>query len=268
MRALIPLFLASALAACGGAGGHFASSSSRSAPLPAGAVAPPAFDDSHPVTDWAGGPVPQSYPVHGIDVARFQDSIDWSAARAGGVTFAFIKATEGGDRVDAMFRDHWRGAGRAGVHRGAYHFFYHCRPAVEQAHWFIRHVPKERGNLPPVLDLEWTPTSPTCTIRRDGATIRSEARAFLDIVARHYGRRPIVYTTIDFYRDNELWKLTGADFWFRAVASHPHELYEGRRWLFWQYSSTGIVPGVGGATDVNVFAGSAEAWRAFADGGI
>lgn len=235
--------------------------------LPQGQVAAPAFGDSHPVTDWAGGPSPQSYPVHGIDVARFQDSIDWAVARASGVTFAFIKATEGGDRVDPMFDDHWRGAGRAGVRRGAYHFFYHCRPATEQAHWFIRHVPRRRDSLPPVLDLEWTPTSPTCTIRREGSVIRAEARAFLDIVARHYGKRPIVYTTIDFYRDNELWRLTGADFWLRSVASHPHALYDGRRWRFWQYSSTAIVPGVSGATDVNVFAGSLADWQSFAGEG-
>ena len=98
---------------------------------------------------------------------------------------AIIKATEGGDRVDEMFASHWRGAARAGVRRGAYHFFYHCRAPEEQAAWFFRHVPRRSGDLPPVIDMEWTPTSPTCTLRRDGATIRAEARIFMDIVERH-----------------------------------------------------------------------------------
>ncbi|MCU0829296.1 MAG: glycoside hydrolase family 25 protein [Tabrizicola sp.] len=216
------------------------------------------FDDADP-TDWPGRS-PDRYPVHGIDLSRFQTSVDWKTARANGVNFAFIKATEGGDLVDPMFESHWRGAGMAGVKRGAYHFFYHCRPAAEQARWFIRHVPRERGALPPVLDMEWTPTSPTCTIRRDGATIREEARIFLAILERHYGQRPIVYTTVDFFEDTELWRLEGVEFWLRSVADHPHGVYDGTSWSFWQYTSTGLIPGIEGRVDINVFAGTKADW--------
>ena len=176
------------------------------------------------------------------------------------VDIAFIKATEGGDFVDPLFQDHWRGAAQAGVKRGAYHFYYHCRPAIEQARWFIAHVPRKPGALPPVLDMEWTPFSPTCTIRRDAATIRSEVRIFLDIVSAHYGKRPVIYTSVDFFRDNDLGQIRGADFWLRAVARHPSDLYPGQNWTFWQYTSTGIVPGVPGKTDINVFAGSRADW--------
>ncbi len=116
------------------------------------------FQDSDP-TDWPGKS-PDRYPVHGIDLSRFQTAVDWATARANGVNFAYIKATEGGDLFDPMFKDHWRNADAAGVKRGAYHFFYHCRPADEQARWFIKHVPRTPGALPPVLDMEWTPTSP------------------------------------------------------------------------------------------------------------
>ncbi|WP_137109528.1 GH25 family lysozyme [Rhodobacter sp. SY28-1] len=216
------------------------------------------FADSDP-TDWPGRS-PDRYPVHGIDLSRFQTSVDWREARANGVNFAFIKATEGGDLVDPMFDAHWRGAAAAGVKRGAYHFFYHCRPAAEQARWFIKHVPRTPGALPPVLDMEWTPTSPTCTIRRDGATIREEAQIFLDILERHYGQRPMIYTTVDFFDDTELWRLKGVEFWLRSVADHPHGVYDGNAWSFWQYTSTGVIPGVAGSVDINVFAGSRQAW--------
>jgi lysozyme len=216
------------------------------------------FSDSDP-TDWPGRS-PDRYPVHGIDLSRFQTQVDWGQARASGVNFAFIKATEGGDLVDPMFDSHWRGAAAAGVLPGAYHFFYHCRPAAEQARWFIRHVPKTPGALPPVLDMEWTPTSPTCTIRRDGATIRAEAQIFLDILERHYGQRPLIYTTVDFFEDTELWRMQGVEFWLRSVADHPHGVYDGKAWSFWQYTSTGVVPGIAGPVDINVFAGSRQAW--------
>ncbi|MFZ1339220.1 MAG: GH25 family lysozyme [Paracoccaceae bacterium] len=251
------------LAACGGAPRGAASrvpDARPAAAVPVGTVTSPNFADAKPVDGWNGKP-PAAYAVHGIDVAKYQTGIDWATARANGVNFAFIKATEGGDRVDEMFRDHWRGAGRAGVARGAYHFFYHCRPAIEQARWFIRHVPKTAGALPPVLDMEWTPFSPTCTIRRTPEEIRRDASIFIKAVAAHYGQRPILYTSIDFFRDNEMWKVQGADFWLRAVAKHPQDLYDGHPWTFWQYTSTGLVPGVAGKVDVNVFAGSAGAWE-------
>lgn len=247
----LSLVLALLLAACSGV-------REAPAPLPRSDVIAPNFGDAD-ATDWPGRS-PDRYPVHGIDISRFQPPLDWGAARASGVNFAFIKATEGGDLFDPMFRDHWRGAGQAGVRRGAYHFFYHCRPAEEQARWFIKHVPKVAGALPPVLDMEWTPFSPTCTIRRDGAVIRAEAEIFMDIVARHYGQRPLIYTTVDFFEDTELWRLGGVEFWLRSVADHPQGVYDGTAWSFWQYTSTGLIPGVTGEVDINAFAGSRTDW--------
>lgn len=224
-------------------------------------VAAANFTDADP-HDWQrGGPARHS--VHGIDLSRFQTLVDWPVARSNGVNFAFIKATEGGDQVDPMFATHWRDARRAGVPRGAYHFFYHCRPAIEQARWFITHVPREAGALPPVLDMEWTPLSPSCRTRRDAATIRAEALVFLDTVERHYGQRPIFYTAIDFFEDNALWKMPGTQFWLRATAAHPSDLYGGQTWDFWQYSSTGKVPGIKGKVDLNTFAGSTSQWNAW-----
>lgn len=222
----------------------------------------PKFGDTDPV-DWTGAG-PRGFPVHGIDVSKYQPDIDWSRARRSGVAFAFIKATEGGDLLDPKFRDHWAGAGRGGVRRGAYHYFYFCRPAAEQARWFIRNVPKDPNALPHVLDMEWNPYSPTCTLRPDGAKVRSEARIFLDILERHYGKRPILYTTVDFYRDTDIGRLKGTQFWLRSVADHPHRVYGGEKWTFWQYTGTGVVPGVPGPVDINVFAGSPETWLRWA----
>ena len=40
-------------------------------------------------------PRPTDYPIHGIDVSKFQGDIDWNAVANSGVKFAWIKATEG-----------------------------------------------------------------------------------------------------------------------------------------------------------------------------
>ena len=260
MTRILLLTLCLALAACGGP--HRTAAPVRpAATAPSTLVRPANFTDADPHPAIAG--IPRRYPVHGVDLSRFQGAVDWPTAHANGVNFAYLKATEGGDGEDPLFADHWSGAARAGVARGAYHVFYHCRPAIEQARSFIAHVPRDPNALPPVLDIEWTPTSPTCRIRRDPATIRSEARIFLNALAAHYGQRPVIYTTLDFYHDNDLGQLTGTDFWLRSVAAPMHEAYPGQLWSFWQYTSTGLVPGITGPVDLNAFAGSAQDWASW-----
>jgi len=249
-RALILSLLA--LAACGNP-----DSPPSAAP---GVLFPAAFGDSDPVS--FKGRTPAAYPVHGIDVARFQNDIDWNTARRAGVNFAFIKATEGGDLKDINFDSHWQGAGQAAVKRGAYHFYYFCTPPEDQARWFIRNVPKTGGMLPPVLDMEWNPFSPTCAhVRPPAADVRDQMRRWLRVVEAHYGQRPIIYTTPKFYRENDLGRFRGYDFWLRTTAKTPAETYPGQTWRFWQYSATGIVPGIDGDVDLNAFSGSRADWQ-------
>ena len=219
------------------------------------------FGDSDPVDFVGKGP--DRYPVHGIDAARFQTSIDWAKAKRNGVQFAFVKATEGGDLLDPMFASHWKGARRAGVPVGAYHFYYFCTKPQVQARWFIRNVPRKRGALPPVLDMEWNPFSPTCKTRPPAAEVRRQMKVFMDIVERHFKQRPVIYTTPQFYKDNGLSRLRNEEFWLRSTAKTPKQAYPGQPWSFWQYSGTGLIPGIKGEVDLNVFAGNRRQWKAW-----
>lgn len=264
MRGLSLVALVTLLTACG--------SSRTEAPAYQPAVArasaslgAPQFGDTDP-HDWAGR-TPWHYRIHGIDVSKWQGDIDWPTVRGSGVSFAYIKATEGGDVADDRFLANWRTAAAAGMPRGAYHYYYFCRTAAEQAAWFIDHVPRDGAALPAVLDVEWNHKSRTCPIRPAAATIRAEMMVFLRLVASHYGKRPMIYTTVDFYRDNELWRVPGHHFWLRSVADHPSGTYPGQNWALWQYTGTGLVPGIRGHTDLNVFAGSPDQWMRFAQGG-
>ena len=259
------LVVAAVLAGCGG-GRHDAGPRKGALMAPEALDAasyrapgiPARFGDISP-HDWTGL-TPANYPIHGIDASRYQGAIDFATARRAGVGFAWLKGTEGGDRVDPGYALNAAAARAAGVPVGAYHFYYFCRPASEQADWFIRNIPKQKGDLPPVLDIEWNSTSPSCQLRPPAETVRAEMAVFLNALARHYGTRPVVYTTPDFYAENDLGQMSGVEFWLRSVAGHPTDRYPGERWSFWQYSGTGVVPGVGGTSDLNAFAGSAEAW--------
>jgi lysozyme len=226
-----------------------------------GAVHGPRFRDAKPIR--FGRVSPKHYAVHGVDVSRWQGNINWPKLKAHGANFAFIKATDGGDRVDPAFRRNWKGAQAAGVKRGAYHFFFWCRSGESQARWFIRNVPREAGALPPVIDVEWT-RSRSCPKRPSPANVRKKMSSFMDALEAHYGQRPIIYTAPDFYEDNLQGAFPNHPFWLRAVAEHPSKVYPGRRWVFWQYSGTGLSKGVGEKIDLNVFNGDAAAWSRWA----
>lgn len=257
MRGLRGLFaLCLALAGCSTAADLAPASTAVNGPM----RTHPKFDDSDPHA-WTSAAAPVGYAVHGIDLSKYQRNVDWPAARSAGVSFAFIKATEGGDRVDDAFAEHWASARAAGLPRAAYHFYYFCRTAEDQANWFIRNVPKEKGALPPVLDMEWNPDSPTCKKRPPRDTVQAEMQTFLRTVERHYGKKPIIYTSIDFFEDNGLAEFKGYPYWLRSVAGHPAARYGDHPWMFWQYTGTGVVPGIKGNSDINVFNGSASAWN-------
>lgn len=218
------------------------------------------FRDAKPIN--FGRTAPKHYAVHGVDVSRWQGEIDWTRLRKQGANFAYIKATDGGDHLDPMFRRNWKGAQAAGLRRGAYHFFYWCRTASEQADWFIRNVPRDAFALPPVIDVEWNGES-SCRRRPSPAKVREKMQVFMDRLEAHYGQRPVIYTAPDFYRDNLKGHFPNHPFWLRAVARHPSKVYPGRKWLFWQYSGSGLSHGVKGRIDLNAFQGSEAEWRAW-----
>ncbi len=215
--------------------------------------------------DFSGNyPRPRDYPIHGIDVSKFQGDIDWSKVADSGVKFAWIKATEGGDRADARFQANWTGAKQAGIPHGAYHFVYWCRPPMEEMAFFEQNAPVEDDALPPVLDVEATPTSPTCHrhLTQEGAI--ADMQVMLNEMERHYGKRPIIYTTLDFY---EAILSDGAfmdyPIWVRSTKYHPAVKYGSRAWRLWQYQSDAWVPGIGAKVDRDAFYGDKQQWEAF-----
>jgi lysozyme len=207
---------------------------------------------------------PKDYPIHGIDVSKFQGDIDWNAVAYSGVKFAWIKATEGGDRADARFQANWEGAKAAGIPHGAYHFVYWCRPPLEEINNFEQNAPVENDALPPVLDVEATPTSPTCHRHLSQSEAIADMQVMLLEMERHYRKRPIIYTTVDFYEailsDGALMDYP---IWVRSTKHHPAVKYGSRAWHFWQYQSDGRVPGIGGDVDKDAFYGTKEQWDAF-----
>jgi lysozyme len=203
-------------------------------------------------TPWAGA------HVQGVDVSHHQGAIDWRALASDNISFAYIKATEGAAHVDTRFAANWDGAGRAGLYRGAYHFFTLCQPGAAQAANFIAVVPATPGALPPALDMEHMGPC------REGPTMTNvvrEMRVWLDTVETHYGARPIIYTTREFH-DAHLRELRGERFWIRSIGLRPN--FREHDWIIWQHHNRARKRGVSGPIDLNAFRGDAAALARFA----
>ena len=124
---------------------------------------------------------------------------------------------------------------------GAYHFVYWCRAPMEEMAFFEQIAPVEDDALPPVLDVEATPTSPTCHRHLTEESAIADMKVMLEEMERHYGKRPIIYTTVDFYQAI----LSDGAFmdypiWVRSTKYHPAVKYGLRPWRFWQYQSDGF----------------------------
>ncbi|MBY0568964.1 MAG: glycoside hydrolase family 25 protein [Hyphomonadaceae bacterium] len=198
--------------------------------------------------------------VQGVDVSHHQGAIDWRTLAADDIAFAYIKATEGADHIDARFAFNWREAAAAGLYRGAYHFFTLCRSGASQAQNFIAVVPRDAGALPAAIDLEHMGPcrrGPTMT------DVVGEARIFMDAVEAHYGVRPIIYTTREFH-DAYLSDVTGERFWIRSLGVPPR--FRERDWIIWQHHNRGHKRGVSGPIDLNAFRGDLAALARFASG--
>lgn len=204
------------------------------------------------------GPRRAGERVLGVDVAHYQGDIDWVALSGDETGFAFIKATEGGDWVDPKFHQNWQGARRAGLLRGAYHFFTLCRDAEEQARHFLATVGDMRGALLPALDAEHMGPC------RGGPTMTDVADSvgrFLDTVDAATGMRPVIYTTSEFYEAHLRGHgLSGERYWLRSIYREPDFGPPG--WVFWQYSGRGRRRGIRGPVDLNIFDGNAAGLEA------
>jgi len=190
-----------------------------------------------------------SYPVQGIDVSSHQGSIDWPRLRGQGVDFAYIKATEGGDFKDRRFRQNWDAAARAGIRRGAYHFFTLCRPGVDQAANLLAAVPPDANALPPAVDLEFLGNCSKAA-RMTPTDLRRELKAFLDLVENRTGQPTLLYMTKEFDDAYQVSTQFDRPLWLRRIIFEPR--FGARPWTVWQASNFRRLNGIRGRVDWNV----------------
>jgi lysozyme len=196
----------------------------------------------------------------GVDVSHYDGTVNWTQAKAAGITFAFTKATESDNYVDPTFAANWSGMKAAGLARGAYHFFDPSVNATTQATYALATIGTlEAGDLPVVLDFEQLSGV-------SEATAVAGAVTFLASVTKTTGKTAILYMSSDFLAGSYP-ALAPYTLWVANYgASCPGMPSEWPTWTFWQSSDSGSVSGISDAVDLDSFNGSLSALTAYASG--
>lgn len=202
--------------------------------------------------------IPKVHRIHGIDVSYYQGKIDWervSKMEDDGVriSFAFIKATEGILKVDPFFLRNWREAPKHGVKVGAYHFFRANKSGLWQANFFLQTASFEKGDLPPVVDVEGL----------DGVSadrLRIELNAFVVRVEEKVKVKPIIYSSLSFYRQYLKNYYPSYPFWLAHYHQEKLNL-DKSAWKFWQHSDIARIDGINHVVDFNAFNGDSVAFE-------
>ncbi len=190
----------------------------------------------------------------GIDVSKWNGSIDWNAVRNSGVSYVIIRcgyrgSTTGALIEDPTFRTNIQGATKAGLKVGVYFFTQATNEieAVEEASMVVGLIKGYNISYPVFLDVE--PSGG----RADGistATRTAVCKAFCQTV-QNSGYKAGIYANKTWLNEKiDAPSLTGYKIWLAQYAAAPS--YTRTRYDMWQYSSKGSVSGISGNVDMNI----------------
>jgi lysozyme len=190
----------------------------------------------------------------GIDVSKWQGSIDWLRVALAGIKFAGIKATQGERIVDRDFVVDYRLAYQAGIRRTPYLFYEPDGDPKKQFDLFVKTVELAGGfvdrDLPPTIDVE----------RQTKQSAAEDDRKLAELINRlseKYGRPPVIYTSARVYREEKL--TVGANcllwtVWYNKGQPRVPQPWidAGKSWSIWQVGFAPGLPGISGDVDRNL----------------
>ena len=187
----------------------------------------------------------------GFDVSEYQSKINWEQTyhieEAFELSYVFIRATAGKDRIDSRFEENWKGAKARQLIRGAYHYYRPNENSKEQATNFINNVTLQKGDLPPVLDIEKLPKTQSV------ARLKVGLRNWLTAVEKHYGVKPIIYSGESYYKDFLKEEFSAYPLWIANYNFWRNDLESD--WQFWQFTEKAKIEGIDAMVDLNIFNG-------------
>ena len=221
--------------------------------------------------------------IYGIDLSRHQHekdnkvySIYWKKLRITDlgtlstktikgkvdypISFAYVKSTEGCTVLNTYYEVDYKAARAHGIRTGTYHFFSTKSAGVAQADYFLKCSKFNKGDLPPVLDVE--PTDAQIVAMGGPKVMFHHIRAWMSRVQKHTGKRPILYISQAFantYMPLDPYLADNYHVWIARYGEYKPNL----KLAYWQLSPDGKVRGIHGDVDINVFNGYCNQYEEF-----
>lgn len=187
--------------------------------------------------------------VHGIDLSHYQGEVFWEAIGDNSkMAYVYLKATEGGDRIDDMYEQNIELAHKYGLKVGSYHFFRPRTDLTRQLNNFKEQCRPMQQDLIPMIDVETKQglgTDEFC----------DSLLKFLDMVEAVYRQKPLVYTGTNFYNHYLAGKLNEYKLMIAQYSSTAPVLIDDKEYILWQYTGKGHINGIRGYVDKSRFTG-------------
>ena len=180
----------------------------------------------------------------GIDISSHQGYIDWKKVSSDkDIRFVYIKATEGSTYRSPHYAHNITQARRYGLLVGSYHYLSSTSSIDEQFENFSRYALKSVQDLIPMLDVEsrglWSRSQLIDSVDK-----------FCELTERHYGVQPMIYSTMGFYNKNLNPHFNNHHLYIGRYANEEPEINWEGEYTIWQYSETGIIPGIDAYVDL------------------
>jgi lysozyme len=188
--------------------------------------------------------------IHGIDLSHYQGSVSWATIGENTHTaYVYLKATEGGDNIDATFERNLVMAHVHGLKVGSYHFYRPRTPQRLQLHNFRSQCLPEEQDLLPMIDIEVTQGLST-------EDLCDSLFYFLDLVEEAYHQKPLLYTGRNFYNKHLKGKIDEYKIMIALYTDEEPVLADDREVTLWQYTGKGRIQGISGYVDKSRFMGN------------
>lgn len=187
--------------------------------------------------------------IHGIDISHYQGKVFWEIIGENTrMAYVYIKATEGGNKIDDKYEQNLKLANTYGLKVGSYHFYRPKTPQLEQLHNFTTQCLRSEQDLIPMIDIETNAGLPD-------SVFCDSLFTFLRLVEKHYKQKPLIYTGANFYDRHLLGKLNDYKIMIAQYTEREPRLKDDRDITMWQYTGKGHINGIKGFVDKSRFMG-------------
>ena len=185
--------------------------------------------------------------IHGIDISHYQGQVFWEVIGENSkMAYVYIKASEGGDRIDPRYERNIQLAHQYGLKVGSYHFFRPKTNLTKQLENFMTQCRPGDQDLIPMIDVE-TKSGLSTPEFRDSLT------KFITLVEEAYKQKPLIYTFTNFYNAHMQGAIDGYSLMIAQYNAVEPELKDGRDITMWQYTGKGRINGINGFVDKSRF---------------